>query len=124
MSLTTEVKTKLVVEEALELITGERQAQYSHPVDNLSDIAEAWSVYLRRRLHTKFDVLATDVAALMILLKVIRQARGYNRDSTVDICGYAELMEVFNEAHAERRFNELSNISKKFATELDTTLDR
>jgi hypothetical protein len=89
---------------ALSLIAGDRQAEYGYPWDNLGDIADVWSAYTTRALeHHKF-LTATDVANMMILAKVLRQVRGYHKDSSIDIMGYAALAEVFNEDTAKASF--------------------
>jgi hypothetical protein len=89
---------KTVTREADGLIRGERQKHYGHPKKNFQRIATAWNAYLLER-----PVLADgsieplrphDVAAMMGLLKIVRMAEGYHRDSTVDIVGYAALMAI------------------------------
>lgn len=95
---------KFVTEEGMEMICGPRMEHYGPPQNNLNDIADAWTPYVTRALDAKEKLDGTDVAAMMVILKVIRQARGYHRDSTVDICGYAGLMEALNDKHAYRAF--------------------
>lgn len=91
---------KLVVKEALDLICGPRMANYGPPQENIGDIAAVWTPYVRRALECKESLNATDVCMMMIMLKCIRQVRGFNRDSVVDIAGYAELAEVLNDKEA------------------------
>lgn len=98
------MSNKLATEEALDLICGPRMVFYGPPQENLEDIAEAWTPYATRALEAKGYLDGTDVCMMMILLKVIRQARGYHRDSTVDTVGYAELAEVLNESEAYTTF--------------------
>lgn len=93
-----DVNVRLAVDEALELIGGARMKHYGDPRGNLADIAAAWTPYVRRALKAHpAGLTGTDVCALMIILKVIRQARGHHRDSTVDVIGYAELSEILND---------------------------
>lgn len=48
-----------------------------------------WSVYLRTKLMPGADLTATDVAALMALLKLCRIRNNPTHvDSWVDLCGY------------------------------------
>lgn len=72
---------------AREHVVLERQDEYGTPEDNFNVIAELWDSYLSG-LHHKIE--ATDVANMMILLKV---ARGMNnpsyQDNWEDIAGYA-----------------------------------
>ena len=99
-----ETSTKLAPIEALDLICGPRLEFYGIPSENLQDIADTWTPYVRRALEVKGVLDATDVTMLMVMLKAIRQVRGYHRDSSVDICGYATLAEVLNEPDAFKMF--------------------
>lgn len=63
----------------------ERPDSYGDPEDSFSRIASMWSGYLDT------EVTASDVANLMVMLKVARNAEGqYHEDSWIDIAGYAE----------------------------------
>jgi len=74
---------------ALEATTGDRQDRYGHPAVNLGErTADLFSAYVRNMPSVEFG--ATDVAALMILLKLARlQETPDDFDSLVDIAGYA-----------------------------------
>lgn len=77
-----------VLREAEAIIYGDREQTYGAPGKNLARIAALWSSYLDQSLSRE------DVANLMILLKVARlQNTPTHRDSLVDICGYAALIE-------------------------------
>lgn len=71
--------------EAAGLISGDRDKQYGGPEENFTRIAKIWSVILGQ------EVLAEDVAMMMIGLKVARYAArsGFQPDTWVDIAGYA-----------------------------------
>ena len=85
-----------VLEEAQEIIYGDREQTYGHPAKNLECIAKMWDAYLDS-IGTR-DLSAKDVAAMMILLKTARLAnRPDHRDSIVDICGYSALIERVDE---------------------------
>ncbi len=90
---------------AVGLIAGGRQADYGHPEDNLQDIADVWQVYAARAMEDHTWLNATDVANMMVLLKTVRQVKGYHKDSVVDIMGYAALAEIFNDEKARKLFN-------------------
>lgn len=64
-------------------INGNRDTAYGSPEDNFQRIAQLWSMYLRRELA------ATDVANMMILLKIARSMHSLHDDAWVDIIGYA-----------------------------------
>lgn len=79
-----------ILEEAERLVAGPRQQHYGPPHENFKRIAEGWSAYLG------VEVTPLDVCSLMIILKLarIRTGGSYHRDSAVDACGYARLMEM------------------------------
>lgn len=82
-------KEKLtVLQEAEKLINGDRLADYGGAEESFDQIAGLWSVVLG------IDVTAEQVALCMIMLKVSRYLHGSQRDSVVDLCGYAGLLEV------------------------------
>ena len=69
---------------ARKIIVGERNQTYGSPEDSFSLIAKYWSTYLDR------EITSTDVANMMILLKVARNHGGSGSiDSYIDIAGYA-----------------------------------
>lgn len=84
-----------VIEEANEIINGERREQYGDPVVCFGGIARMWSAYLGH------EVTPIDVAQLMILLKVHRNREIWKRDSVVDVIGYAALAERLHNAGDE-----------------------
>lgn len=76
-----------VLDEAKEIVTGDRQNTYGDALDNFSDIARLWSAYLQT------DIGAEDVAIMMALFKLARvQASHYlHLDSWIDAIGYLSL---------------------------------
>lgn len=73
-----------VLQEAEAIVNGARQAAYGPPENCFARIATLWSAYLDSPLT------ASDIARMMILLKVARSMGSpYNRDTAVDIAGYA-----------------------------------
>ena len=90
---------KSVLDEAKEIIYGDREKTYGHPSKNLTTIAMMWSMYLSARLDAADNVLTPqDVSVMMVLMKCARLANDpTHRDSVVDICGYAALIERCDE---------------------------
>jgi hypothetical protein len=87
-----------VLEEAEKIIYGDREKTYGHPSKNLRNIASMWTTYLNANWGDTFILSPKDVAVMMILLKAARLANDINhRDSVVDICGYAALIERCDE---------------------------
>ena len=79
---------KSILDEAREIIYGDREKTYGAPDKNLAKIAALWTAY------TGFNLNANDVCLMMILLKVARLTNdATHRDSLTDLCGYAALME-------------------------------
>lgn len=75
-----------ILDKAKAIINGERQGTYGNAEDNFASIAAFWSTYLNR------EISSTDVANMMILMKVARNSSGvYKDDNYIDICGYAAL---------------------------------
>lgn len=73
-----------LLDKAKEIVNGARQENYGKPEKNFANIATYWSVYLGR------DIKATDVAAMMILMKLARlENNPKHEDSWIDIAGYA-----------------------------------
>jgi hypothetical protein len=83
-----------VLQEAERIIYGDREKTYGSPSKNLLRIAEMWNAYLGE----ESGLTAQDVCVMMILLKSARLANTPgHRDSVVDICGYAALIERCDE---------------------------
>lgn len=78
------MKRSDILKEAKEIVTHDRESQYGAPEDNFQKIAKFWSTYLGTHIS------ATDVANMMVLLKVARSSSGEQKmDNYIDICGYA-----------------------------------
>ena len=86
-----------ILKEANAIIYGDREKTYGHPSKNLNAIATMWNAYMSNRTADR-ELNAKDVAVMMVLLKSARLANDMNhRDSVVDICGYAALIERCDE---------------------------
>lgn len=85
MSKSEKLPRQAMLEEAADIISGQRDAQYGGPEDNFGRIAKIWSVILG------IEVSREDVAMMMVGLKVARFANksGFQGDTWVDIAGYA-----------------------------------
>jgi hypothetical protein len=71
-----------IAQEAIGLVTGDRQASYGHPYINFKETADLWSVVLG------IDVTPEQVGLCMVLLKVARELHVPKRDNLVDAIGY------------------------------------
>jgi hypothetical protein len=75
-----------LLDEAKQIITGERQDAYGSPEDSFSLIGSLWSAYLGR------EITPREVADMMILFKVARlKGQKPTRDTYCDIAGYAAI---------------------------------
>lgn len=75
-----------ILDKAKSIINGERQGTYGTAEDSFAVISQLWTAYLGK------DLSSADVANMMILMKVARNASGvYKDDNWIDICGYAAL---------------------------------
>jgi len=75
-----------LLHDTADLIDGEKAKAYGEPEESFKTIADLWTTYLHH------PISKTDVAILMILLKVARNGRGrFKQDNFVDICGYSAL---------------------------------
>lgn len=77
---------EIALEEAANLIVGDREEDYGPPQVNFQRIADIFNIILPGKNFT-----APDVALAMIGLKIARAAQGYKRDTYIDIAGYAAL---------------------------------
>lgn len=80
------MKREEILEMAKILVCGARAEDYGDAKDNFNSIAMLWTEY------TGHMVTPTDVAMMMILLKIARMKTGtFKEDTFIDIAGYAAL---------------------------------
>lgn len=88
------VSSLSALDEAKQIVTGNRPEQYGQPEDCFALIGRLWSEWLGHKLSR--PLTAQDVAALLVLFKVARaqqdsdKERPIKRDTWVDIAGYSE----------------------------------
>ena len=76
---------KNIIQEAADLITGDRQDDYGNIDDNYEMTAAFWEGYLKKKEKIK----PSDAAIMMVLLKISRMAKGtWNKDTFADAIGY------------------------------------
>ena len=85
-----------ILEEALRITSGDRQASYGPPDQDFRRTAEMWSALFGHKLNANFE--PRDVAMAMICLKLSRETHQEKRDNAVDIAGYARCLHVCNES--------------------------
>ena len=84
------MKRKEILDAAAQLVTQGREEQYGSPEDCFNAIGNLWTDYLQA-INTNINFLRpSDVANMMILLKIARLANGKPKaDNWIDIAGYA-----------------------------------
>lgn len=89
-SSATKSSTPTILTEAEAAVYGPRQAIYAHPRDNFERTARLWNGYLFAKDSNATILTASDVAYMMVLLKMARLMQTPDhRDSLVDMAGYA-----------------------------------
>jgi len=76
-----------ILDEVMATICGPRIETYGPPQESFNHIAEFWEAYLKCRQPGPLQ--ARDVANMMQLMKISRNAVRRTRDNTVDSIGYA-----------------------------------
>jgi hypothetical protein len=85
---------KSILDEAKDIIYGDREKTYGAPDKNLVAIAGYWSNHLLTRFGVFHEITGADVCVMMTLLKAARLGNNLtHRDSLVDAVGYLALLE-------------------------------
>ena len=87
--------TESVLSEAERIVNGDRQADYSDPVENFKHIASIASAI------SKEDLSPTTCAIVMIAVKLARENYKHKRDNLVDLAGYVEILHRIKENEVE-----------------------
>lgn len=84
--------SKSVIQEAHEIIYGDREQSYGHPARNITHISQQWRLYLDQKFGVDVPLTAEDVCWMMADLKKVRQMNTASRDNLVDAIGYVGLV--------------------------------
>lgn len=82
---------KSILQEAEEIVNGERQKNYGSPQSSF-DLASKIS-----SLICGYEISAKDIIRIQIALKLTREFFNPKRDNRVDVCGYMELLDRLEE---------------------------
>lgn len=74
-----------ILGQADDLVNGDRQADYGHPVENYTHIAKVVTSFLRSK------VTPEEMAVIMVIVKLCRSTEKYKRDNFVDAAGYLKI---------------------------------
>ena len=94
---------KSILEEAIEIRRGARNADYGDAVKNFDHIAGIFHAMTGRAIS------AADCVRVMISVKLAREAHRHKRDNMVDLCGYVDILHLVE----ERDMNESNNIKSE-----------
>lgn len=96
---------KEILAKASEIVNGDRQRDYGHPIDNHGCTADIWTAYISRRVSAtcaddacEFRLTPRDVCMMNILQKISRDANMSKDDNLVDIVGYSLNAAMIGEA--------------------------
>lgn len=93
-----------LLNEVMEIVHKDRNANYGNPEDNFAQIAGLWNQYIGSRFPAgskeSFALFTSaDVAIMNMLIKVARLAKNpSHHDSAVDIAGYLQDMQHIQES--------------------------
>lgn len=81
-------------DKAKTIITGERLDQYGKPEDSFQIIADYWNVFLVSKkiiIEDSYELDRVDVAEMLTLFKIAREANQHKVDNYVDAIGYLDI---------------------------------
>ena len=85
---------KSMLQQADDLINGQRQKDYGDKLRNFTQIAMGMQMVLAAKLLPGAVITANDVALLMIQVKIARLAKTpHHKDSQIDVAGYIGCMD-------------------------------
>lgn len=88
---------KSILEEAAEIRSGSRNADYGDAAENFKRIAQIASLITGQVVDPKTCV------AVHIATKLSREAHRHKRDNLVDLCGYADILQRIHESDYDLR---------------------
>lgn len=92
---------KSMLQQAHELINGQRQQDYGDKLQNFSQIAMGFQMVLATKLQPHQHITAEDVALLMMQVKIARLAKSPDHsDSILDVAGYAGCYDLLQKERA------------------------
>lgn len=93
--------TRNVMEEANDIVNGDRQESYGHPLHNHSVTAAMMSFFLTRKYSKQVLLDAEDICWFNVFQKISREANMAKRDNLVDVIGYVANIEMIREKKME-----------------------
>ena len=85
-----------IADYAVSLVSGDRQNDYGHPIDDFTRAGKIWEAILG------FPVSAEQVALCMVGVKIAREVNRQKLDNAVDGIGYFLTLTMVQQERAER----------------------
>lgn len=92
-----------IADYAVSLVSGDRQNDYGHPLDDFTRAAKIWEAILG------VPVTAEHVALCMVGVKIAREVNRQKLDNAVDGIGYFLTLTMVQQERAEREANNLDS---------------
>jgi hypothetical protein len=92
----TKSETESILSEAERIVNGDRQVDYSDPVENFKHIAAIASAIRKK------DLTSEDCAVVLMAVKLARENFKHKRDNLVDLAGYTEILYRIKESEVSR----------------------
>jgi len=95
-------KENNVLREAIEIVFGDREATYDHPIIDFTGTAMMLTGYFRRYLKPGITFTPMDVPIIVTIIKLSRESHKHTADNIRDIAGYCltqERVESFLDEH-------------------------
>lgn len=88
---------KSLLEEAGDIVYGDRNKNYGHPYDNHKKTAQGWTWWLKAKYDDSIELDAEDVCWMNIIQKMSRESYFPTDDGLRDTMGYAENIDIIRE---------------------------
>ncbi len=79
---------KSILEEAAQIRSGERNADYGDAIESFEIIARVANAI------TGLELTPAQCCKVMLAVKLTRERYNHKRDNLVDLCGYADILEL------------------------------
>lgn len=100
-----------ILNEAADLIVGQRQQDYGTPEENFTRMADLVNIHIAMNLATNTPLSPRQISEIMILLKLSRTINSPTHDSYVDIAGYAGIAGELAKAEESKTKVDSDNVS-------------
>lgn len=88
-------KSETILEEAERLVAGDRQRDYSHPMEDFTRTGRIWGALLERWAAKPSEPVPPQIVGMcMTAVKMSREVHRHKRDNLVDGCGYLRTVDM------------------------------